>query len=243
MALLLCGGCAARNGSDVLADSLAELMPHSDRDHFVYIWQKISGGQRLAEGVQVEHVQRSPEGDEFEVVLSENGVPGGRLRLRDDGQEISLLDEDDLAQQMRLSFSPPLTQYEIPLVAGERTSRSTATVTSLTKEAEVTSVNVSQIVRLTAARNVKSSIGNYPRGIGVETERTLHWPWGDAAFRMNAMVVPGLGEIRSEATSGEDFIMRRELACAIIAGRAIGDCKTVDARVQELRNAGPTDVH
>ena len=102
---------------------------------------------------------------------------------------------------------------------------------------------MSQIVRLTAARNVKSAVGNFPHGIGVETERTLHWPWGDAAVRMSSMVVPGLGEIRSEARTSEDFVMRRELACAIIGGRAVGDCKTVDAKVEELRNAGSADIH
>jgi hypothetical protein len=232
----------SRNGGEALADSLAELMPHGDRDHFVYIWQRVADGKRLAEGVQVEHVQRSPESDEFEIVLSENGVPGGRLRMRDDGQQIALLDEDDLEQQLRLTFTPPLTQFEIPLVAGEKVSRSTATISSLTKESEVTSVDVSQVVRLSSARNVKSSVGNYPRGIGVETERTLHWPWGDAAYRMTAMLVPGLGEVRSEAHTGDEFVTRRELACAIIGGRAVGDCKTVEARIKALRDAGSADV-
>src|SRR5262245_35291476 len=95
-ALLLSCGCGLMRPTrgKQFADSLSELMPHGDRDHFVYIWQKVSNGERLAEGVQVEHVQSSPERDEFEVVLSEDGVPAGRLRMRDDGQQIALLDED-----------------------------------------------------------------------------------------------------------------------------------------------------
>lgn len=238
------GGCSAlRSGSNApLAESLNELMPHGDRDHFVYIWQKVADGKRLAEGVQVEHVQRSPESDEFEVILSEDGIPAGRIRMRDDGQELAILNEDDLQQQMRLTFSPALTRFEIPIVPGERQVRSTAVVSSLTQAGTVTSVDVSQVVRLYPAEGVESPLGDYPHGVGVETERVLHWPWGDAAFARIAMLVPGLGEIRSEATGGEGFVLRRELACAIIGGQAIGDCRAVDAMVEELRNARSSDL-
>ncbi len=242
--LLLSSGCGLLGaaGGTTLADSLSELMPHGDRDHFVYIWQKVSDGQRLAEGIQVEHVQSSRESDVFEIVLSEDGVPSARLRLRDDGQQIALLDEDDLEQQIRLSFQPGLTQFEIPLVASEREMRSTAFVTSLTQDARITSVDVSQTIRLRPARGIESTLGNYPRGVGVETQRILHWPWGDAAYATNAMVVPGLGEIRSEASTEEGVVMRRELACAIIGGHSIGDCSSVAAKIRELRDARSSHV-
>jgi hypothetical protein len=241
---LVTTGCGSlrSGGGAALADSLSDLVPHSDRDHFVYIWQKVSQGKRLAEGIQVEHVQSSPESDEFEIVLSEDGVPSSRLRMRDDGQRIAILDEDDLEQQIRLSFKPGLTQFEIPLVASEREMHTTAVVTSLAHEAQITEVDVSQVVRLRSARGIKSALGNYPRGVGVETQRVLHWPWGDAAYATNAMVVPGLGEIRSEASTEEGVVMRRELACAIVGGHTVGDCSTVEARVRELRSARSTDI-
>lgn len=241
--LMLTTGCAGlRPGSAPLAGSLNELMPHGDRDHFVYIWQRVADGKRLAEGVQVEHVQRSPESDEFDVILSEDGIPAGRLRMRDDGQVLALLNEDDLQQQIRLSFTPALTRFEIPIVAGEHQKRATAVVTSLAKEGPATSVDVSQIVRLYPARRITSTLGNYPHGVSVETERVLHWPWGDSAFTSIAMVVPGLGEIRSEASGGEGFVLRRELACAIISGHAVGDCGAVEAMVQELRDARSSNL-
>jgi hypothetical protein len=241
--LLLSSGCSAlRSSGTPLADSLNELMPHGDRDHFVYIWQKVSHGERLAEGIQVEHVEASRESDVFEVILSEDGVPSARLRLRDDGQQIALLNEDDLEQQIRLSFKPGLTQFEIPIVASEREMRTTALVSSLTQDSQITSVDVSQVIRLRSARGIKSTVGDYPKGVGVETQRILHWPWGDAAYATSAMVVPGLGEIRSEASTEDGVVMRRELACAIIAGRSIGDCSSVDARIRELRDARSPNV-
>jgi len=76
----------------------------------------------------------------------------------------------------------------------------------------------------------------------VETQRILHWPWGDAAYATNAMVVPGLGEIRSEASTEEGVVMRRELACAIIGGHSIGDCSSVAAKIRELRDARSSHV-
>lgn len=244
-ALLPCTGCSILRGVGAgapLADSLDALMPHGDRDHFVYIWQKVADGQRLAEGIHVEHVTRTAESDEFDMVLSEDGVPAIRLHMRDDGQALALIDEDDLSQQIRMTFSPPLTQYEIPLVGGERIVRSTVSLTSLANEASIASVEVSQVVRMASARNVRSAIGSYDKGVGVEVRRTLHWPWGDAAYESTIMLVPGIGEIRSEASSGKGFIVRRELACAMIKGRPVGDCASIEERLREIRNAGQTDA-
>jgi hypothetical protein len=236
-------GCAAfgSGAAAPLATSLNELMPHNDRDHFVYVWQRVASGKRLAEGIIVEHITRDAESDEFEIVVSENGVPAGRLLMRDDGQELALIDEDDIQQQIRMSFVPPLTQYEIPLVAGVRQQHSIANLTSLVNQTPITTVEVSQVVRMASAKDVSSAVGNYERGIGIEVERTLHWSWGDAAYESRMMFIPGIGEIRSEARAGEGLIIRRELACAIINGRSIGDCGAVEDRLQELRDAGPTD--
>jgi hypothetical protein len=237
-------GCSLIRGAAnaPLAGSLSELRPHGDRDHFVYIWQKVADGKRLAEGIQVEHVQCAPESDEFDVVLSENGTPIGRQRLEDDGQELTLLREDDLGEQLGVTFAPGLTQLEIPLMAGEYRDESTATLTSLSRQATITAVEVSQVVRVIAAKGITSGVGDFPRGVAVETERTMHWPWGDTAFTASVMLVPGVGEIRSEVRAGENFVTRRELACAIVGGRSIGDCGAVDAKIEEMRDAGSTDV-
>lgn len=242
MALLLSGCASLRGGEAPLAHSLDALMPHGDRDHFVYIWQKVADGKRLAEGIQVEHVNRRAESEEFEVVLSEDGVPAVRLRMRDDGQALELLEEDDLSQDVRMVFSPPLRQYEIPLVAGERVVHSTVRLMSLADETPITAAEVSQVVRLASARKIRSTVGNYESGIGVELRRTLHWPWGDVSLASSMMIVPGIGEIRSEATDGQGFALRRELACAIIKGRPVGDCAGVEDRLREMRDAGPADV-
>ena len=67
-------GCALWHPQTLplLATSLQELVPHGDRDHFVYVVERAAGAGAAA--VQVEHVTALDERGEFEVTLSENGM-------------------------------------------------------------------------------------------------------------------------------------------------------------------------
>ncbi len=243
------GGCATkqRNLSEPLGVSLAEIMPLHDRDHYVYIWQRVSDGHREAEGLHVEHVSILPEQNEFEVTVSEDGSPAGRLRFLHDGERVALLSEDDLENGIRRSYDPPLVHLRAPLRAGESGSRSTANITQIDTGQLIARIDISQRIRLSSASDIESSLGTFSAGVLMESRRTLHTPTGDVELLSATVLIPGIGEIRSEGATvsgGEmtvdrhpeiDTVLRRELACAIIDNRPIGDCGGVRNDLGRLR--------
>jgi len=226
----------------VLASSLEELAPHADRDHFVFIWERFAGSQRVGEGIQVEHVSATGNG-EFEVTVSEDGTPAGRLRVRDDGHALLLLSEDDTSRNMRLSYDPPLPQLTAPLIAGEEHAEAEATVSQLADGQAVGTIHVTQVTDFSAAPDVQSSLGEFKHGVLMHAVRTLHFPEGVTELRTSMVLVPGIGEIRSEGTASGAPLLRRELACALIGGHSVGNCQTLQQRLEKLHDAGPTDVH
>src|SRR5215470_6441597 len=136
--LVVCAAtlCACSIGSSnasrapvTLASSLQELSPHGDRDHFVFIVQ--SPGAGAAQGIQVEHISALDQPGEFEVTLSADGAATGRVRIRDDGQTLWLLSEDDLQRRIRVTYEPPLPYLSEPIVAGERRATATGEITRL----------------------------------------------------------------------------------------------------------------
>ncbi|MFI5364113.1 MAG: hypothetical protein ACHQ4J_00675 [Candidatus Binatia bacterium] len=236
-------GCAlVQTKPSVLASSLEELAPHADGDHFVYIWERFADGQRLGEGIEVEHVSATG-GGEFEVTVSEDGQPAGRLRVRDDGHALLLLSEDDLSRNMRLSYDPPLPQLTAPLLAAEQRSEATATVSRLADGHAVGTVRVTQITQARAAQDVHSSLGEYKRGVLMHVVRTLYFSEGATELQSSMMLVPGIGEVRSEGAASGAPVLRRALACALIGGHSVGNCQTLQQRLEKLHDAGPTDVY
>lgn len=235
-------GCALVHAKpSVLAGSLEELTPHADGDHFVYIWQRFADGQRLGEGIEVEHVSATGSG-EFEVTVSEDGQPAGRLRVRDDGHALLLLSEDDLSRNLRLSYDPPLPQLTAPLLAGEQHSEATATVSQLADGHAVGTVRVTQVNEASAAPDVHSSLGEFKRGVLLRVVRTLYFGDGATELQTAMTLVPGIGEVRSEGAASGAAVLRRELACALIGGHSVGNCQTLQQRLEKLHDAGPTDV-
>ena len=246
LALSLCGaalgsGCSwlNRRSREQLATSLQELVPHGDRDHFVYITRH-SGGD--AATLQVEHVTALDDRGAFEVTMSENGTATGRLRARDDGTRILLLDEDDFTRDIRLSYDPPLLYLEVPLFTGEWRTTSTARVSRLSDGEPAGSLLVTQVVSASAAAAVKTVLGIYPHPIAVRTIRTLQGPEGDIQLDTTMLLVPGVGEIRSTGGVSGTPVLERELACALIGSRAIGDCRQLNVQPQEGNRAGSPDV-
>jgi predicted protein tyrosine phosphatase len=231
---------ATRRPPQPLATSLQELAPHADGDHFVYVWRQALGSGSVRAGVEVEHLTSLGNG-EFDVTLSEDGVIVGRTRFRDDGHALLLLSES-LGRSLRLSYDPPLPQLETPVYAGESRSTATAVVTTVAEGKQLDTLQVTQLVETTAAPTVRSALGDYTHGVKVRTVRTLQFPNGPVELSSTAVLVPGIGEIRSEGAATGAAPLVRELACATIGGRAIGNCQTLRQRVEELEHAGPTDV-
>jgi hypothetical protein len=229
-----------------LATSLQELVPHSDRDHFVFIVQRAASGQRTVAAIQVEHVTALAAAGEFEVTLSEDGVAIGRVHLRNDGATLWLLCEDDLAHRVRLAYDPPLPYLELPLVEGERRATTTARVSGLAggepNGAALGPMEVTQVVQLSAAPPLRTRLGAYDRAVSLHTVRTMQAPEGIIELEASLVLVPGIGELRSDGGVTGAPPLHRELACAIIGGRSIGDCRNLEALLEESHHAGPADV-
>ena len=56
------------------------------------------------------------------------------------------------------------------------------------------------------------------------------------------LLVPGVGEIRFNSSAPGEPTLYRELACAIIRGQPLGDCRRLKQRLQEFKRAGPADI-
>jgi hypothetical protein len=227
--------------SGPLATSLQEIVPHADRDHFVYVWQQFDHGQLLDSGIQVEHVT-ALGGGEFEVLLSEDGMVVGRTRLRDTGDALLLVSEDNLTQGLRLTYDPPLTQLAMPLFAGARRNSASATMTQLADGQVVGVFPVEQEIRVEPGHAVHSRLGTFPRSIVVQEVRTLQIPDGATELKTTTVLVPGIGEFSSIGSASGAPPLRRELACALIGGRRVGDCTNLN-QWRDQSGARSPDVH
>jgi hypothetical protein len=206
-----------------LATSLQEIVPHADRDHFVYVWQRFEGGRLAGSGIQVEHVTGLGNG-EFEVLLSEEGMAVGRTRLRDTGESLLLVSEEDLTRGLRLAYDPPLAQLVVPLFAGEKRASASVTITRLADGQVIGVFPVEQVINVRPGGGVQCPLGTFADSVVVQETRTLHIPERSAELMTTTVLVPGIGEISSVGNASGAPPLRRQLACAIIGGRRVGDC-------------------
>ena len=234
--VVVCGCSPIRNGGRpvALANSLQEILPHGDRDHLVYVWRKLDARQSLG-GVQVQHFTVVRDG-EFEVTLSENGVALGRMRYTDDGTTLALRYEEDLTRGFRLSYDPPLTQLHVPLLAGRTESSSSATITRLADGLTIGTMPVTQVVTFAPGRSVRSRVGTYGHTVVLQMVRTLQTPARSEELKAETILVPGVGEIQSTASTPETTLVRRQLACAIIGGQRVGECSDIGKLWEESRS-------
>ncbi len=224
-------------GPKPLATSLQELVPHADGDHLVYLWWRAGESGDVNAGIHVERVTAAgPEG-EFEVTTSEDGVAVARTHFRDDGHALLLLSED-FGPGERLRYDPPLSQLEMPLVPGERHGAATAEVTRLSDNQRTGSVQVTQVVRVSAAAAVHTALGDFRAAVSVRTVRSVHTPEGIIELSSAMVLVPGIGEVTADGQVSGSAPLHRELACARISGRSIGDCHNLIAKVEALRRPG-----
>ncbi len=240
--MISCAACSplARRPPQPLSTSLQELLPHQDRDHFVYLWRQVVGGRQVA-GIHVEHLTALNDSGEFDVTLSENGAVIGHTRFRDDGRALLLVSET-LGRNLQLSYDPPLPQIEVPLFPGETRAAATAVVSGAADSARTEGLEVTQVVEAAAAPAVRTALGTYERAVRVRTVRTLQFARGPVELRTTSVLVPGIGEIRSEGKASGAPALYRELACATIGGRHIGNCRNLKERIEEWERAGPTDA-
>jgi hypothetical protein len=236
--VLICVGCTPtlHRPAQPLATSLQELTPHANGDHFVYVWKQVSGGVVRA-GIHVEHFTSLDNG-EFDVTLSEDGALIGHTRFRDDGHALLLVSET-FGRNLRLSYDPPLPQLHIPLYPGETRATATVTVSALDDDKHLDTLPVTQVLQASPAPAVHVPLGDYTHGVQVRTVRTLQFPEGPVELSSTALLVPGIGEIRSQGAATGASPLVRELACATIGGRHIGTCRTLREQVEQLERAGP----
>jgi len=225
-----------------LAASLQDIIPHGDRDHFVYVWERRSDGEPLGTGIQVEHVTALDTPGEFEIALSEDAQATGRVRIRDDGKAIVLLTEDDLPRGIRLTYDPPLPYLEAPVRAGELNASSTANVTGLDDGAPIGSLRVTQTTQISALAHVHALLGDYTHAVAVRTVRNIQGAEGGIEMRMALVLVPGIGEISSDGTVAGAPALHRELACALVAGKPIGNCRQLQQTLKEFSRPESSDV-
>jgi hypothetical protein len=225
-----------------LSTSIQELLPHADRDHFVFVWERMQGDQRLSAGIQVEHVSALEADRVFEVLLSEDGLASGRVRVLDEGNRIAVLGEDDLMRGLRYTYSPPLPQLQVPLFPGEKHHSSIVEVTRLADESQLGSFAVAQTVRVARAPSGRTRLGPYEGAVAVDVRRTINYPDKPLEVRSSFVLVPGIGEVRSRGYASDEPTMRRELACAIVGGQSVGDCRNLLDWLAEMDDAGSTDV-
>lgn len=217
-------GFRAPGSSTPLATSLRELVPHGDRDHFVYVVERPTDRGFQPDGFQVEHVSKLTTAGEFEVTLSEDGMATGRVQIRDDGTTIWVLSEEDYTRGVRLAYDPPLPYLQVPLFAGAHRSTSSVKMIQLANGQPAGTMQVTQVVEASAAPPGQWRSGVHGGGVQLRTARTLQSPDGDLELTTTMVLVPGMGEIRSEGQVSGAPALRRQLACAIIGSHAIGDC-------------------
>ena len=230
---LMVQGCSTLARPAQLATSLDTLVPHGDRDHFVFKWERLIDGVAVASGLQVEHVGALAAAGEFEVTLSEDGLASGRVRIRSDGKSMVVVSEDDLTRGVRITYKPPLPYVDVPLNSGQRQATVDANVTGIDDDQALGVLKVTQHQEFAAAAPTQSALGSHPNPISVRTTRRLEGGGETIEITTQLLLVPGLGELRSESTAMQAPRLRRELACAIVGGRAIGDCQKLKLRGRE----------
>jgi hypothetical protein len=191
-------------------------------------------------GIHVEHFTSLDNG-EFDVTLSEDGAVIGHTRFRDDGHALLLVSET-LGRGLRLSYDPPLPQLDVPLYPGETHATATVTVIALDDDKQLETLPVTQVTQASPAPPVHLALGDYTHGVQLRTVRTLQFAEGPVELSSTAVLVPGIGEIRSEGAVTGAAPLVRELACATIGGRHIGNCRTLRERVEELERTGSPNL-
>lgn len=222
--VLLLGGCAVnKRTGDVLVAETGDLMPHNDRDHFVYLGER-SGLERAPErSLMVEHVSTLPAPGQFVVTESSDGERTGDARWLIDDRGLSLLSEDVEGLGVRLSYDPPLLLFPQPLLVGEHRAWSNGAATRLDDGQPVGVFKASVLVSSKATRS-SHPLAKGP-AVALAMTRSLEGPNGALILHVDSVNLAGIGEIESVAAfEGTPIVIRRSLVCGFVNGKAYGDC-------------------
>lgn len=233
-----CGGMRLWPTNGILAEAATDLQPVHDRDHFVYQWERLVNGKLMGRGTHIEHITALSEEGEFEVAIAEDGRASERLHLRVTATGLDLVAEEDLNQGIRIEYEPPLPQLRTPVRSGVETVSGSAVILRIDDRTVLSEVPVTQILEVSSARGIESSVGNFDRGVTLHARRTMASAVGPIDMETIVLLVPGVGEIRSEglgtapemaedAPTPPKIITRRQLVCAIVDGKGIGNCRKI----------------
>jgi hypothetical protein len=220
-------GCAALHrpvAGEVLAARLADVMPHGDRDHFVFRSEKSLGDRKLETSLTVEHISASSTPGEFQVTESSDGVRVGDSLWLSSENGLALVSEDVEGLGLRLTYDPPLLVFPQPLLSGEHRAAATGAATRLSDGGAVGFFRASVMLHSGRARAVHPFVGA-GGAVSLRVTRTLAGANGVLVIRVESVNAEGVGEIESVAAlDGVPFVIRRSLVCGFIQGRAIGHC-------------------
>ena len=225
--VLLAAGCAPKKPAPakrsvphptagVLFDgTVQELLPHHAGDEFVYRTTAPSGGEQLL----TSHVASTQKPDEFVVTVSKGDQVLTQMHLHDDGHRLATLAELAPARNVILVYGDPLPIATLPLVAGEQRFESSVKLLRLSDGQPFTEGKVEQSMsaRLASEPGAKGQLV-------IHYERAMTLPSGTMRSVSEMWIEPGVGEVRSETTIAGAPTQHRELVCAVIAGKHVGEC-------------------
>ncbi len=229
VALSLAAGCAPEKPvaakhsvphptSGVLFEgTVQDLLPHHAGDEFVYRTTGPSGGEQLL----TSHVASTAKPDEFVVTVSKGDQVLSQMHLHDDGHRLATLAELAPARNVILVYGDPLPIATLPLVAEEQRFESSV---KLLRRSDGQLFSEGKVEQTMSAR-----LASEPEAKGqvvIRYERAMTLPSGTMRSVSEMWIEPGVGEVRSETTMAGAPTQHRELVCAVIAGKRVGECPT-----------------
>lgn len=197
-----------------------ELLPHQPGNRFVYRARGDAGERTLTSLVSAAERE-----DEFLVTLFNGDLVLGQMRLRDDGRSLSIVGEVGPQQNLAVLYREPLPLATLPLELGVQPAfRTGVKILSLSDGAVVAEGEIEQTARVEERTRWFGRKG----WLLFHYERAMVLPTRITRSRSTIWVQPGVGQVRVEmAGAGEEPSERRDLVCALIGGREVGDCSSL----------------
>jgi hypothetical protein len=224
---LLFPGCTARTAAPdlprdpVFEGRTAELLPHQPGNRLVYRARGDAGERTLTS-----LVTPGERDDEFLVTLFNGNLVLGQTRLRDDGRSIAIVSEVGPQQNIAVSYREPLPLIQLPLRLGEQPEfRTTVKILNLSDGAVLAEGEIQQVASVAERKRSFGRRGWYL----LHFERTMVLPQRATRARSTIWIEPGIGQVRVEMGTEVDGkpSERRDLVCAVIGGRQVGDCRAL----------------
>lgn len=129
-----------------------------------------------------------------------------------------------------MSYDPALPYLSVPLYPGEVRSSTSVTMRRLADGQSSGRMQVTQVTEASSAPAGQWLTGAYARAVQLRTERTVLSNEGNLQLSSVTLLVPGIGEVKSEGGINGVPAMRRTLACGTVANRSVGDCRVLFPR-------------